>query len=130
MQQAGRLQAPVAEDAGELEHGVDVVGRVEEGEAAGEHGEEDDAGGPDVDGGPLGGALEEDFGGAEAAGAGAVGAARGPGVVFGVRGRGAVQADVGVFDLVDACAGGVLADAVSGVGAFALRKVSERVGRG
>lgn len=81
------LHAAPAEDAGDLDHGVDVVGRVEEGEAAGEDGEEDDAGGPDVDLGRLGGAFEEDFGGAEAPGAGSVGPFGGPGVLFAVAGR-------------------------------------------
>jgi hypothetical protein len=38
-----------AEDAGHFDHGVDVICAVEEGESAGQEGEQDDAGGPDVD---------------------------------------------------------------------------------
>ena len=82
MHGGAHLHAFPAEDAGDLDHGVDVVGGVEEGEAARQEGQQDDAGGPDVDLGGLRGAFEEDFWGAEAAGAGAVGAAGGAGVVF------------------------------------------------
>ena len=69
------LHALLAEDAGDLDHGVDVVGRVEEGEAARQQGQQDHARGPDVDLGGLRRAFEEDFGGAEAAGSGSVGPA-------------------------------------------------------
>ncbi len=82
MHGGAHLHALAAEDAGDLDGGVDVVGGVEEGETACEQGEQDDAGGPDVDLGGLGGAFEEDFGGAEAAGASAVGAAGRSRVVF------------------------------------------------
>ncbi len=80
------LHALPAEDAGHLDHGVDVVGGVEEGEAARQQGQQDHARGPDVDLGGLRRAFEEHFWGAEATGAGPVGAARGPGVVFRVAG--------------------------------------------
>lgn len=103
MHGGAHLHALLAEDAGDLDHGVDVVGGVEEGEAAGQEGEEDDSRRPDVDLGGLRGAFEEDLGGAEAAGAGPVGAAGGAGVVFRVAGR---QAD----------GGGVVVGLLGGVG--------------
>ncbi len=74
------------ENGRDLDDGFDVVSRVEKGETLREDGEEDDASGPNVDFWGLGGAFEEDFWGAEAAGAGAVGAAGGAVVVFGVAG--------------------------------------------
>lgn len=80
------LHALLAEDAGDLDHGVHIVGGVEEGEAASQQGEEDDARGPDVDLGGLRGAFEEHLWGAEATGAGAIGAAGGAVVVFRVAG--------------------------------------------
>ena len=122
MQQGAGAHAPFAEDGRDLDHGVDVVARVEEGEALREHGQQDDAGGPDVDLARLRGALEQDLGGAEAAGAGAVGAARGPGVILGVGGHGGVLGRVRVFDLQAAPRGRLGADAVGSVGALALRK--------
>lgn len=86
VQLAGEAHALAAEDGGDLDHGLDVVGAVEEGEALAEHREQDHAGRPDVDLGRLLGALEEDLGRAEAARAGAVGAARGPRVLLGEAG--------------------------------------------
>lgn len=79
----------LAVDGCDFDHGFDVVGRVEEGEAFGEDGEENDAGGPHVDFGGLGRAFEQYFGGAEASCAGPVGAAGGALVVFGIA-RGSV----------------------------------------
>lgn len=46
------------EDGCDLDHGFDVVGGIEEGEAFGEGGQEDDARGPDVDLGRLACAFE------------------------------------------------------------------------
>ena len=82
MEGRARAHAAFPEDGAKFDEGVNVVGGVEEGEAAGEEGEEDDARGPDVDLGGLGGAFEEDLRGAEAAGSRAIGAAGGAGVVF------------------------------------------------
>ena len=109
-----------AENGRDLDDGFDVISRVEEGKALREDGEEDDAGGPDIDFGGLGGAFEEDFWGAEAAGAGAVGAAGRALVVFWVTGG---RGLVGSFAEVDFGAAGwgrVLAEAVGGVCAFTL----------
>lgn len=121
MQQRARAHPPLAEDGGDLDHGVDVVARVEKGEALRQHGQQDHAHGPDVDLGRLRRAFEQDFGRAEAAGAGAVGAARGPRVVLGEGGDGGgVLCGVGVFDLGAAPRRGLGADAVGRVGALAL----------
>ena len=60
---------------------------MEEGEALGKEGEQNDAAGPYVDGGGLLCAFEQHFGGAEAARAGTVGAAGRAVVCFRVRGR-------------------------------------------
>lgn len=46
------------EDGRDLDHGFHVVGGIEEGEAFGEDGQEDDARGPDVDFGRLAGAFQ------------------------------------------------------------------------
>ena len=86
VQKSAIPHALLPEDRRDLDDGFDVVGRVEEGEALCEDGEEDDACGPDVDFRGLGGAFQEDFGGAEASGAGAVGTSGGSGVVSGVAG--------------------------------------------
>ncbi len=80
------LHPLLAEDTGDFNHGVDVVGGVEEREAAGEESQKDHAGRPDVDLGRLRGAFEEDFWGAEAAGSGSVGAAGRSAVVLWVAG--------------------------------------------
>lgn len=82
------LHALLPEDGGDLDDRVDIVRRVEKGEALAQDGEEDDAGGPDVDFGRLSGAFEENFGGAKTSCAGSVGPARGPLVVFGIAGWG------------------------------------------
>ena len=84
MQQCARFHLALPPDGSDLDHGFDVVGGVEEREAAGEDGQEYDAGGPDVDFGGLLGAFEEDFGGAEASRSGSVCAPGGALVVFGV----------------------------------------------
>ena len=70
------------EDCGYLDHGVDVVGGIEEWKASGEDGQENDASGPDIDLGCLACAFQEDFWGPEAAGAGSVCSARGSCVAF------------------------------------------------
>jgi hypothetical protein len=64
----------VAVYRGDFDHGLDVVGGIEEGEASGEDSEQDYTGGPDVDFGGLLGAFEEHFWGAETSCSGSVGA--------------------------------------------------------
>lgn len=82
MQLACELHPLGPKDGGDLDHGLDVVGAVEEGEPLTQDREEDHARAPDVDLGGLFSALEEYFWCAEATGSRAVGAPRGPRVDF------------------------------------------------
>ena len=84
MEQRARFHLPLTPDRGDLDHGFDIIGGIEEWESAGEDGQEYDARGPDVDFGGLLCAFEEDFGGAEASRSGSVCSPRGTLVVFGV----------------------------------------------
>lgn len=74
--------ALVAKDGGYLNHGVDVIGRIEEWKASGQDGQQDHAGGPDVNLCGLFCAFEQHLGGTETTCAGAVGSTRRPGIVF------------------------------------------------
>ena len=120
MQNRAILHALEPEDGRNFDDGFDVVGRVEEGESLREDGEEDDAGGPDVDLGGLGGAFEEDFWGAKASCAGAVCAAGGTLIVFGVAGRWRLGCCFAGFYPCAARCRAVLTETVRGVGSFPL----------
>lgn len=78
----GQAHPPVSKHVCNLDHGLDVVGRVEEGEPAGHDGEQDHTSGPDVELGGLLCAFEENLGGTEPTCAGAIGPARRAGVVL------------------------------------------------
>lgn len=120
VQLTGQFHSPGPKKRSDLDHGLDVVGAVEEGKTAGEDGEQNDASGPNVKLGGLLGALEEDLGGAEAASACTVGTTRRSCVIFGVA---MVRTAVGEHGALEAGAtsgGVVMADAWLGVGAFAL----------
>lgn len=87
MQESSFVHATLAKDAAQLYESINVIGRVEKGEAATEKSKEDDATTPDVDYTSLGCAFEQDFGGAETSGACTVRSARVPRVFFGICGR-------------------------------------------
>ena len=113
VQDGAMLHALEPKDAGDLDNRLDIVGGVKEGEALGQDGQEDDAGGPDVDFGGLGGAFKEDLGGAKASRAGAVGAAGGAVVIFGVAGWRGLGGGFGEFNFGAAGRGRVLTEAMA-----------------
>lgn len=119
---SSELHPPGAKDGGNLNHGLDVVGAVEEGEAAGHDGEEDDAGGPDVELGGLLGALEQDLGGTEATSSCTVGTAGGTGVVLWIAVMRATVGKDGFFDPGTADVHIIMAEAWLGVDTFPLGK--------
>lgn len=122
VQVRARLHALGAKDGRDLDHGLDVVGRVEEGEAPREDREQDHARRPDVDLGALVGTLEQHLGRPKPARAGAVRAPRGPRVVLRVAVRGPrVGSDAGLHAAF-ALVGVLLTETRFGIGAFAFRQ--------
>jgi hypothetical protein len=84
MKICGLLHSFRAEDRGDLNHGFYIVFRIEEGESAGQNGEEYYPCRPDVDFGGLFRAFEENLRGAKSAGPSAIGSSRGARVIFGI----------------------------------------------
>lgn len=84
VQQSSLVHATLAKDTAKLDEGVNVVGRMKERETATEESKEDDAATPDIDDTSLRSAFQQDFGSAEASGAGTVGSARISRVFFGI----------------------------------------------
>lgn len=120
MQLGSLAHAFGSENSGDLYHGLDIVGAVEEGEPSRQDGEENYSGGPDVDFCSLFCALEQHLGGAKSPGAGTVGATRGTSVVLGVAG---LRTAVGQVFLAQSLAADVaqfMTQAGFGVGAFPL----------
>lgn len=84
MQDSHRPHALLSKNGRNLDHGLDVIRRVEEGEATREDSQENDTDAPNVDLGRLLGALEQNLWGAESSGPCAI---RSPGrasVLFGI----------------------------------------------
>lgn len=87
MQESSFIHATLAKYAAQLYESINVIGRVEEGEAATEKSKEDNATTPDVDYTSLRCAFEQDFRGAETSGACTVCSARVSRVFFRICGR-------------------------------------------
>jgi hypothetical protein len=75
MEKGDLVHAPLSEDGAELDEGVDVIGRVEKGEAAAQQSEKDDAARPHVENARLGSTLEQNLRSTEPTSAGTVGSA-------------------------------------------------------